>query len=269
MTHDIIKDLTAKRGREVFDLLAEFNRNAGWAGYFYEGVDATAVAQTGVYERTPKNGLHTTVWNRNHGTLNPAEFLRLVTTEAPYNATVIGYADDGKNQAIAVTRPPFYVHPATPHSTISWIATANPAASGYMQFSTQIPEGIPTTLRDGSIKVIMQNGREMNLVTFRGAIKAMEVERMNEIGAKLDPQIKEAIDKHFDTMTWEDLKKLIINGISFNEEMAKLYAQYRADTTDDQMPTLSEQLEARMAEDAAADRASDEEWNNADRLPNE
>mgnify|MGYP003322196625 CR=1 FL=1 len=47
MTSDIIRDLTAKRGVDVFRLLTEFNRNAAWAGYFYQGADATMLEQIG------------------------------------------------------------------------------------------------------------------------------------------------------------------------------------------------------------------------------
>ena len=260
MTRDIIKDLTAHKGIKVFNLMAEFNRNAGWAGYFYHGVDATALSQIDKYEKAPKHGLHITAWHRNHGSLNPADFLRLVTEEKTYDAKVQGYADDGKNQAISVTRPPVFMTPATPHITVSWVNNGNPAASGYMQFSNHAPQGVSSVLQNGQMKVIMQNSREMDLSIFRNAIKALEQERMTEIAAKLDPQIKAEIDKHYDTMSWEELKKLIVTGVDFNENLAKLYAQYRADTTDDNMPTLSEVMAARWREDAAADRASDEEY---------
>lgn len=258
MTNDIIKDLTSKRGMDVFRLLAEFNRNAAWAGYFYQGVDVTALEQFGKYEKTPRHGIHVTAWHMNYGKLNPSEFLRLVTCEDKIDTKVVGYADDGKNQAIAVTRPPIFMTPATPHMTMSYVANGNATASGYMRFGP-VPAGMPTLLQNGGIKVIMSNNREMDLSVFRGAIQALEHERMTEIGAKLDPQVKETIDKHYDTMNWEELKALIVNGVSFNEELAKLYAQYRADTTDNDMPTLSEVMAERWREDAAADRAAEEE----------
>ena len=258
MTQDIIRDLTAKRGMDVFRLLSEFNRNAAWAGYFYQGVDASALEQIVKYEKTPRHGLHITAWHLNYGKLNPSEFLRLVTDETKFDAKVLGYADDGKNQAIKVTRPPIFMTPATPHISISWINNANPTASGYMQFGPA-PAGIPTLLQNGGIKVIMHNNREMDLSVFRGAIQGLEQDRMTEIAEKLDPEVKATIDKHYDTMTWEELKVLIVNGASFNEELAKLYAQYRADTTDDNMPTLSDVMAERWREDAAADKASDDD----------
>ncbi len=259
MTRDIIKDLTAHKGIKVFNLMAEFNRNAGWAGYFFNGVDATAVRQLAKYPETGKYDLHITSWHRNHGALQPSEFLQIITEENKYDAKITGYGDDGKNQALAVTRPPVFRSPVPPHITVSWINNGNPAASGYMQFNDPIPTGMPSVLQNGQMKVVMHNSREMDLGIFRSAIKALEQERMTEIAAKLDPQIKAEIDKHYDTMSWEELKKLIVTGVDFNENLAKLYAQYRADTTDDNMPTLSEAMAARWREDAAADRASDEE----------
>ena len=265
MTPDIIRDLTAKRGMDVFRLLTEFNRNASWAGYFYEGADATMLAQIGKYEKTPRHGLHINAWHTNYGKLNPSDFLRLVTEEQKHDAKILGYADDGKNQAISVTKPPIFMTPATPHITVSWINTGNPAASGYMQFNEPIPAGLPSMMHSGGIKVIMHNNREMDLSVFRGAIKALEQERMTEIAGKLDPQIKSEIDKHYDTMSWEELRALIVDGVSFNEELAKLYAQYRADITDDNMPTLSDVMAERLLTDAEADRASDEEYEKTDK----
>ena len=259
MTPDIVKDLTAKKGMAVFQLLTEFNRNAAWAGYFYTGADAEALAQVGKYEKTPRHGLHITSWHTNHSNLNPSEFLRLVTEQGTYDAKVLAYADDTQNQAIAVTRPPVYMTPATPHITVSWINTGNPAASGYMQFSDPMPTGVPTIMHGGSMKVIMRNNREMDLGIFRAAIKSLEQERMNEIASKLDPQVKAEIDKHYDTMTWEELRTHILDGVNFNEDLAKLYAQYRADTTDDNMPTLSDVMAERWHQDAIADRESDDE----------
>lgn len=258
MTRDIIRDLTAKKPFQVFAMMSEFNRNAGWAGYFYNGPDATQLSSIAKYEKTAKHGLHITTWHTNDGKLNPADFLLLVTATETFDAKVLGYADDGRNQAIKVARPPIFMKPVTPHITVSWVNNGNPAASGFMQFS-EAPANIPPMMCNGTMKVIMQNNREMNLDIFRASIKALEMERMGEIAAKLDPQIRAEIDKHYDTMTWEELKnRFISNGVEFNENLAKLYAQYRADTTDDKMSLSAQSTEAWRA-DALADKESDEE----------
>lgn len=240
MTPDIVKDLTAKKGLAVFKLLTEFNRNAAWAGYFYTGADAETLAQTGKYEKTPRHGLHITSWHVNHGTLNPSDFLHLVMEQGAFDAQVLAYADNEKNQAIAVTRPPVYMTPATPHITISWINTGNPAASGYMPFNNPIPVSVPTVMHGGNMKVIMRNNREMDLGIFRAAVKSLEQERMSEIANKLDPQIREIIDQNYDKMTWDELCSQFPSQVECNENLAKLYTQYRIDVTVDDIPSLDE-----------------------------
>ena len=240
MTSDIIKDLTAKKGPAVFDLLKEFNRNASWGGYFYTGVDAEALAQVGHYEKTPRHGLHITAWHSHYTKLNPSDFLKLVTEQRTYDAQVLAYADDAKNQAIAVARPPIYMTPATPHITISWVAGGNPAASGYMQFSDPIPNGIPAVMHCGSIKIIMHNNREMNLGIFRSAIQSLEQDRMTEIASKLDAQIKQVIDQNYDMMPYEQLRTKFPSDIKYDENLTRLYTQYRCDITTDNVPSLDE-----------------------------
>jgi hypothetical protein len=226
MTYDIIKDLTAKRGMQVFALLTEFNRNAGWAGYFYDGPEASVLREQAAYEKINKHGLHITIWHVNNKRLNPSDFIRLVMETRPYTANVLGYADDGKNQAIAVSRPVIYMQPTVPHITISTAPKCNPSAAGYMHFSNPVPVEIPKTMRDGDIKVIMQNNKEMDLTIFRTAIKALGKERMAELAEKLPPQVKEQIDRHFN-MSWDALKNhLAACDLVFNENTAKLYAQY-------------------------------------------
>lgn len=240
MTPDIIKDLTAKKGAAVFGLLTEFHRNAAWGGYFFQGADADALAKSGHYEKTPRHGLHITAWHSHHGKLNPSDFVRLVTNQTTYDAQVLAYADDAKNQAVAVTRPPIYMTPATPHITISWVASGNPAASGYMEFNSAMPSDIPAVMHGGGIKIIMHNNREMDLGIFRAAIASLERERMNEIAIKLDPQIRQIIDKHCDKMPYEQLCTKFPADIKFDEGLARLYTQYCCDIPNDTIPSLDE-----------------------------
>lgn len=249
MTPDIIKDLTSTKGPAVFQLLAEFNREAAWGGYFYTGKDAETLEQVGNYEKTPRQGLHITSWHSNHGKLTPSEFLRLVTEQGTHDAKVLAYADDKRNQAIAVTRPPVYMTAATPHITISWIKGGNPAASGYMQFDDQMPEGVPTVMHGGSIKIITRDNRELNLDVFRAAIQLIEQERMAEIASKLDPQIMQIIDNNYDKMTCEELLAKCPTEVKFDEGLARLYTQYRLDITTDE-PTLHDRLTEEEAYDS-------------------
>lgn len=260
MTNDIIKDLTSKKARQVFSLLSEFNRNANYGGYFYNGPEAAELSKIAKYDNTPRHGFHITTWHRQNGSLNPVDFLTIVTQTQPFDARILGYADNGKNQAIAVTRPPVFMTPALPHITISWVNNGNPAASGYIpSWNSVIPLNIPEVLKNGTMKFIMHNNREMDLSMFQSGIKALEIERMNEIASKLDPKIKAEIDGHYDTMNWEELKsRFISTGLEFNETMAKLYAAYRVDTTDDKV-SLSAKMNECWKEDEKADRESDEE----------
>ena len=257
----IVKDLLKNKAMQVHTYLEEFNRNAGWAGYFFDGEDAAQLAAAGKYENTPKHGLHITVWHRNHGNLGVHEFLKTVMDANIIKTKVLGYADDGKNQAILVEKPPAFLTPAIPHVTISWVQGGNAAASGYMQFGSA-PDGIPKELHGGYMKFIMTNGKEMLLDGFQDGIRKLELERMNEIASKLPTEVKTAIDeqKTFDQLSWDILKdRFISNGIEFNENMALLYAQYLVDTTDSIMPSHSAKEKELLADDAAHDKATDEQ----------
>lgn len=274
MTHDILQDLLKNKARPLFTLMQEFNRNAGWCGYFFDGVDATMLGAAAHYENTPRHGFHVTTWHRNNGTLTLRDFVRIVTEQTEYTLAVKGYADNGQNQAIQVERAPnmIYLSQATPHVNISWTSNGNAAASGYMRFGSQIPAELPDAMRSGKMKVIMQNNKEMDVSMFRSIIKTLELQRLDEIITKLDPQIRAAVDAQhpevqpLDTMVWDELKRRFIsNGIEFNENMAKLYAQYRTDTTDDKMPSMDKRNEEAWERDAAADKSSDEAWDNAER----
>jgi hypothetical protein len=253
MTPDIIKDLTSTKGQVVFQLLTEFNQEAAWGGYFYAGKDAETLAQVGNYEKTPRQGLHITSWHSNHGKLTPSEFLRLVTEQGTHDAKVLAYADDKCNQAIAVTRPPVYMTAATPHITISWIKGGNPAASGYMQFDDQMPEGIPTVMHGGSMKIITRDNRELNLDVFRAEIQLVERERMAEIASKLDPQITQIIDKNYNKMTCEELLAKCSAEVKFDEGLARLYTQYRLDITADEALSQDELTEETAYDDEEFD----------------
>lgn len=258
MTPEIIRDLTATKAMKVFHLMNEFHRNANWCGYFYNGLETDALSEAATYDKSPRHGYHITIWHRNNFSLNPSDFINMITQTQPFDAQVLGYADDGKNQAIAVTRPPVFLSSVVPHVTISWVAKGNPAASGYMQFSPSIPESIPKCLTNGTMKVIMHNNRDMDLEIFRHSIKNLELERMDELANQLSPNARAVIDGHYDIMPWEELaSRLISNGIEFNEKIAKLYAQYRVDTTDSKMPTLSAQINELLKIDAQYDKASD------------
>lgn len=253
MNDIIIRDLLKNNGRELGLLLNEFNRNAAWCGYFFDGPDAEKLAVTAKYENIPRHGLHITVWDKNNGELNAQNFIKTVMDIESHDFKVLGYADDNKNQAILVERPSLFLSPATAHMSISWRPDCNAAASGYMQFGP-VPSymNIPSVMHDGQMRFIMHNNREMTLDGFREAIRRLEINRMQELEPKLPEQVKHII-QHTDLykINWDELKKLLIsNGFEFNEKFAALYAQYLIDTTDSKMLTRS-QIEAQEEEEEA------------------
>lgn len=252
--HDLLKNKPLK----LQPLLDEFNRNASWAGYFFTGPEAEKLAAAGIYEKTPKQGLHATVWHEQNHAMTMDIFLRTVPVTERFDTRVLGYADDGKNQAIMVERPDVFINRTQPHISISWAKGANPAAAGMMQFGP-VPEGIPSELHGGQFVFVMRNSRLMDVSAFRQGILMVERERMQEIAAKLPPEVVKEL-KPFDQMNWDDLKKQFIStGVQFNETLAKLYAQYLADTTDDKMPSRSDIEKQEDLEEQEALRQDDEQ----------
>lgn len=273
MHNSIIRDLTKNKAREIQAIrdIGKFDTNAGWAGYFFDGAEADKLASIATHENTPRHGLNVPIWDRNNNSLNAYDFVKMVMETRPDNVAIVGYSDNGTNQAVKVTSPNIYMSAVTPHITISYSEGANIAASGYMQFGVADKHlSLPPVLHDGQIKFIMQNNREMDLTWFRMQIRELEKQRIAEISQKVPEAVRVPIEKAvhdaidngtaFSVMTWDQLKsQFISNGLEFNESMATLYAQYIVDTTDSKMPTRS-QVEAKEEEEEAMyDKMTDEQ----------
>lgn len=238
----IIKDLSKKKSADIFGLLTDFNRNARWAGYFFGGTEESILKQMQAHSNIPRHGYHITIWHKNNNALSIADFMRIVCDNDTATVTVEGYADDGKNQALAVSKPQLYIGAAQPHVTISWGERANAAASGYLQFGEK-PIGCPDVLHNGQLKVIMHNNREMQLDGYRNAIVTLMKGRAQELGKMLSPAEKDILDKIYvdkllgikpiDAETIGEIKtQLESMGSGLNEGVATLYARYVVSSND-------------------------------------
>lgn len=269
MHSSIIKDLSKTKGADVFRLLADFNKNAQWAGYFFGGMDDIMLRQMQTHEQLPKHGFHITIWHKANNALNIQDFMRIVCDTARPEVNVLGYADDGKNQALAVSRPPLYISPAQPHVTISWDAKANAAASGYLQFGEK-PANCPDILHNGHMKVIMHNNREMVFTVYRQELVKLMMLRAQELSAKMNPHVKDVLDKIYldkvlgekpiDEMTIGEIKAKFVNtGIEFNETIATLYARYVTSAIDLHTKSRSDIEKEEDLEEAKYDKITDEQ----------
>lgn len=247
----IAQDLAKSRAKEVVSIRDAFNKNAGWAGYFfYEGINAplkyNAIPQPPrPYAPLEKEraGFHMTFWNEHYSSkLNLQQFLMLVTEDRPIDLRVVGYADDGTKEALLVQNAdrngklPMYwmanqIQPTiilsynNPHEHLRRRDEPGPDACKYMQFgplgNPKVEEtlSIPKVLKGGQPVVVMRNAGEMKLNAFREAIRAVEMDRMRELASKLPPEVVKAVTdnkdilalKPFDQMTWETLKKTFIS----------------------------------------------------------
>ena len=232
MNDFVLQDLLQNCSFELYAILEEFRKHAGWAGYFPTDDTLKPFTSQLTHPCTQKYGAYVTVWHTRYHDITMEEMIRILEYDKEISLKILGYCNTKNIQALRMELPELYLSSDVPHVLLSWEKAANIYAVNTVPFKA-IPDAAPLPKEVKTrLHVIMHNSREMNLGVIQTKVKQLAAKRQAEIGKNIPKAVLKSLDQMFgehkySERVWGILKqKAAAANIQFDENEAWLYGQY-------------------------------------------
>ena len=232
MNNFVLQDLLQNFSFELYAILEEFRKHAGWAGYFPEDDALKPFTSQLTHPCTQKYGAYVTIWHTRYHDITIEEMIRILEYDKVITLKILGYCNNKNIQALRMDLPELYFSSDVPHVMLSWEKTANVHAVNAVPFKA-IPAAAPLPQEvQMRLHVIMHNSREMNLGMLQARLKELAAKRQSEIGSHINKAVLKSLNQMFgehkySERVWGILKqKAAAANIEFDEDEAMLYGQY-------------------------------------------